>query len=204
MSIAQPSTKLEHALERFERCHREDPRLYHRRAETLPYSVWYHQRLRHWVEVLDEHASEPLRLAAACQHIRRWTVARDTFPAGPSGYKRWRSHLARVHAEIAEAILRDVGYDDDAVVRVRALLQKKGLKVDPEVQLFEDAICLVFLENELSSFADKHDDEKIVDILRKTWAKMSPRGHRRALELAAELSPRARGLVERAVAVEHG
>ena len=97
-------------------------------------------------------------------------------------------------------ILRDAGYGDDVIERVRELLVKKGLKTDPEVQLFEDAICLTFLENEYEAFATKHDEDKLVTILRKTYQKMSPRGRAAALELAGQLSDDARALVERAVA----
>jgi len=164
------------------------------------WSVRYHRRLVAWVERLDPHASEALRLAAHCQHIRRWTRPRSDYPPGLGGYKRWRSDLARFHGDRAEEVLRDVGYDDGLVKRVRALLLKKGLGADPEVQRFEDAICLTFLENEYEAFAAKHDEDALLRILRKTWKKMSPRGQAAALDLAGELSERARSLVERAVA----
>jgi hypothetical protein len=162
-------------------------------------SVVYHSRLAAWVDRLAPGASEPLRLAARCQHIERWKIPRSDYPDGLSGYKRWRTALGRFHADRAEEVLRTAGYADDVVDRVRALLVKKGLRLDPEVQLFEDAICLVFLEQELHAFAEKHDDEKLIKILQKTWKKMSPKGHAAALELAATLSARARDLVQRAV-----
>ncbi len=192
-------TRLERAVAAAERAHREDPRIVDGARET--HSTWYHRRLAHWLARLEPRPSEALLLAAACQHIRRWTVPRASFPAGLSGYKRWRSELARFHAAEAEAILRGAGYDDELVARVRALLLKKGLGADPEVQLFEDAICLTFLENELAEFAAKHDDDKLEGILHKTWAKMSPAGRRAALDLAAGLPERLRSLVRRAVGV---
>ena len=79
------------------------------------------------------------------------------------------------------------------------LLQKIRLKLDPEVQLFEDAICLVFLENEFFDFAQKHDEEKLVTILQKTWKKMSAQGHQSARELVKQLDPETRRLVEKAL-----
>src|SRR5258708_21957063 len=100
---------------RFEERHREDPRPAAGRARS--YSSWYHERLAAWVTRLAPDASEPLRLAAACQHIGRWTLPRTSFPDGLPGYKRWRSELARRHAGEAEAILRDVEYGDDVVSR---------------------------------------------------------------------------------------
>ena len=121
-------------------------------------------------------ASEVVRLAVRCQHIRRWTVPRDSYPEGRDGYRRWRTDLGRFHAETASDILRQVGYDDATVGRVQALLRKERLKADPEVQLLEDVVCLVFLRHYLAPFAAQHADEKVVGILQKTWRKMSERG----------------------------
>ena len=143
-------------------------------------------------------APEAVRLAVRCQHIRRWTVPRDTYPEGRDGYRRWRTDLARFHAETAGTILREVGYGEDTVARVGALLRKERLKADPEVQLLEDVACLVFLQYYLPAFAARHDDAKLVDILGKTWRKMSERG--RAAGLALDLDPRVSALVSRAAA----
>jgi hypothetical protein len=66
------------------------------------------------------------------------------------------------------------------------------------VQLFEDAICMVFFENEYVDLAAKHDDEKLVDILRRTWAKMSETGRRAALEMALGAAGAAARLLEAA------
>ena len=189
------SERFERAVAQFRAAHEADPRS----LGDERWSVRYHRRLVAWVDQLDPDASEALRLAAHCQHIRRWTRPRSDYPEGRGGYKRWRSDLARFHGDEAEAVLRDVGYDDDVIARVRDLLLKKGLKVDHEVQLFEDAICLTFLENEYEDFAAKHDEDKLVTILRKTWKKMSPQGHAVALRLAGQLSEDARALVVRAV-----
>ena len=94
-------------------------------------------------------------------------------------------------------ILREVGYGDATVGRVQALLRKERLKADPEVQLLEDVVCLVFLRHYLAPFAAQHEDEKVVGILRKTWRKMSERGRAAALDL--HLAPELRALVTQAV-----
>jgi hypothetical protein len=179
------------AIERFAAADAEDPRGEH--------SARYHARLAHWVRQLDESASEPLRLAARCQHVRRWEIPRADYPDGRGGYKRWRSDLARHHAACAREMLRASGYDGVSIERVEALLLKRGLKTDAEVQLLEDAICLVFLETELESFATKHARDKLLRVLRKTWNKMSPRGHAEARALAARLAPAARALLDEAL-----
>jgi hypothetical protein len=160
--------------------------------------VVYAQRMTDWLARLYPDASEALRLAARAQHIRRWEIPRDTFPMGRIGYHRWRTTLYSFHADAAEEILREVGYDDATIGRVRSLLRKERLKSDPEVQALEDVICLVFLENYFAEFAPKHDEEKVIVILRRTWAKMSDAGHAAAMKL--ELPEEARRLVERALA----
>jgi hypothetical protein len=166
----------EEAVQRFEELHRLDPRFVEVAGEAMPWSVFYHRRLAEWVERLDADASVPLRLAARCQHVLRWTIPRSSYPQGRAGYRRWRDELARMHSEQAAIVLKDTGYDEATIRRVGDLLLKRGLGRDLEVQLFEDAICLVFLENELAEFAGRHPREKIARILKKTLRKMSPRG----------------------------
>jgi hypothetical protein len=59
----------------------------------------------------------------------------------------------------------------------------------------------VFLENEISAFATQHADyprEKFVDILKKTWRKMSPRAQE--LARALDLPPAIAALVREATA----
>ena len=154
-------------------------------------------RLSLWIDRLDPSASEALRLAARCQHIERWTIARDEFPPGRVGYLQWRTKLARFHADRAESVLRGAGYDDGVIQAVRRIVTKQNLHSSPDSQTMEDALCLVFLEFELDAFLEKHpDQEKAVEILEKTWKKMSSRGRQAALGLS--LSPRARKLVEAA------
>jgi hypothetical protein len=155
------------------------------------------ERLVVAVNRLDPNASEALRLAAHCQHLRRWEIPRTEYPEGRIGYLEWRKALSRFHAESATKILRDVGYDEATIEEVRAINQKRGIKQSPDVQTMEDALCLVFLEFEADEFVSKHDAESVVDILQKTWRKMSERGHRAALALP--MSDGFRTLIERAL-----
>lgn len=156
------------------------------------------ERLASWVARLEPGASEALRLAAHCQHLERWKIARTEFPDGRAGYLQWRTRLGRFHAERAREVLAEVGYDDATIRAVETILTKQHLRSNPDSQTMEDALCLVFLEYELDAFMQKYPDEaKAVDILQKTWKKMSARGH--AAALALPLSERARALVGRAV-----
>lgn len=192
-----PADRFADALARFDRANAEDPRREPVDGEPQPRELVYARRMTAVLERYAPDAPEAVRLAARCQHIRRWTIPRDRYPVGRDGYRRWRNDLGRFHAETAGEILRDVGYDDAAIGRVQALLRKERLKADPDVQLLEDVICLVFLQHYLADFAAQHDDEKLTDILRKTWRKMSERGRAAALEI--DLAPDLRALVIRAV-----
>ena len=149
------------------------------RAIELPYSL----RLTEWVRRMVPDASEALAIAARGQHIARWSIPREDFPRGLKGYMQWREGLKAFHARRLAEILRACGYDGAMIERVRVLVTKELLPGDPESQSLEDALCLVFLETQLSEFAARKPREKTVDILRKTWAKMSPRARGLALEL---------------------
>jgi hypothetical protein len=77
----------------------------------------------------------------------------------------------------------EAGYESSATDRVKSLLQKRGIKTDQEAQALEDVVCLVFLENYFADFAATQDGEKLLNIVRKTWGKMSEKGHELALKL---------------------
>ena len=158
----------------------------------------YAQRMSAWLEMLAPNASDALRLAVRCQHLRRWSMARSAYPEGKLGYLRWRKEQSLAHAALAGEILARTGYGAETVQRVQSLVKKERVKHDAEAQLVEDAACLVFLEFEFAAFAPKHDEAKLVDILRKTWAKMSPRGQQTALGL--QLPAHLRAIVEKALA----
>ncbi len=157
----------------------------------------YSQRMSAWLDRIDPNASEALRLAARAQHIRRWTIPRSDYPMDRIGYLKWRTTLYKFHADEITNILRQVGYDEPTVARVASLVRKERIKTDPEAQSLEDVICLVFLENYFADFAAAHDEEKVINILRKTWKKMSPRGQQLALTLS--IPQDAKRLLERAI-----
>ena len=191
------SERFRDAIARFDRANAEDPNVETVDGVSHPKELLYAQRMSDALARFAPDASEIVRLAVRCQHIRRWTVPRDSYPDGRDGYRRWRTDLGRFHAEAAGDILPEVGYDAATVGRVQALLRKERLKADPEVQLLEDVVCLVFLGHYLAPFAALHEDEKVVGILQKTWRKMSERGRSSALEL--DLTAPLRELVARAV-----
>jgi len=165
-----------------------------------PRTYLYGLRMTQWLVKLYPHAPETAFLAARAQHICRWLVPRDSYPLGRRGYLEWRTRLYRLHAEKTVQLLSQVGYGSEVQAEVRRILMKRGLRRDEQVQWVEDAACLVFLEHYFAPFASGHSDEKIIDIVRKTWAKMSGQARQAALRLS--LGARERGLVQQALAVD--
>lgn len=143
--------------------------------------------------------SEALLLAARAHHIERWTVPRERYPDGRTGYLRWRTGLYQLHAGRAAAILEACGYPSDTIEATARIIRKEQLRTNPDAQALEDALCLVFLETQLNLDWQRIDDDKMVEVLRKTWRKMSQAGHDAALSL--ELDERARAIVARALEV---
>jgi Domain of unknown function (DUF4202) len=175
----------------------DDPNTIEVRGEVRPKEQAHAELMTEWLERLDPDATDAQHLAARAHHLRRWSVPRSAYPEGRAGYLRWRTALKKQHAEEVASILARVGYDTATIERTQRIIRKEALASDPEVQTHEDALCLVFLETQLAELADAQGEEKMIDIIQKTAAKMSPR----ALELAADLPMRDedRALIARAL-----
>ena len=186
--------KFSAAIRRFDAQNFRDPN----REAGQPRELLYAQRLTGWVLKLCPNASEALQLAARCQHICRWESPRENYPMTRPGYLKWRADLKKFHAEKSGAILRELGYDDDTIRRVQDLNLKKNFPADPDCCVLEDALCLVFLEFQLAPLAAKSDDEKMINAVRKSWAKMTEAGRAEALKLAC--GEREKKLIGRALA----
>lgn len=185
------------ALAAFDALNAQDPRTIEVAGEGLPYELIYGRRMSETLAAFAPEASPALQLAARAQHLERWKIPRAQYAQDRVGYLKWRNDLKVYHADRASNILRGLNVDEELIARVAFLLQKKQLRKDPETQALEDVICLVFLQYYAADFAGEHPVEKIVDILRKTWGKMSPEGQSEALKLA--LPPEVKELVGQAV-----
>ncbi|HET7537554.1 MAG TPA: DUF4202 domain-containing protein [Candidatus Didemnitutus sp.] len=186
------------ARQSIDAAHSADPK---HAADGRPAELVYAERMENWVAKLVAGASPLLRLAARCQHLERWSVPRNTFPMDRPGYLQWRKSLYKKQADRARDLLLQAGVVASEADEVAVWVSKTGLKSNAGTQALEDAACLVFLENEIEAFAAQHADyprEKFIDILRKTWKKMSPAGQKAALGLA--LPPAIAGLVRDALA----
>jgi tRNAThr (cytosine32-N3)-methyltransferase len=161
----------------------------------------YADRVEAWVAKLIPVAPPILLLAARCQHLERWLTPRATFPEGKVGYLAWRRSLYVKQADRARELLLAAGVPADEADEARTWVSKTGLKTNPGTQALEDAAVLVFLENEIGAFAAQHAEypaEKFVDILQKTWRKLSPAAQQAALGL--DLPPAIAALVRQALA----
>jgi hypothetical protein len=177
-------TPFERAMAFFDTANAEDPRLDHDGGLAVPRELLYARRMSEMLERYAPEAPELVRLAVRAQHIQRWKTPRETYPMDRAGYLRWRTGLYAFHAELAGRLMKEAGYDDASVERVKAAVGKRELKSNPDTQLLEDVTALVFLEHYMLEFsATKPDfaEEKWLDILRKTWRKMSDRAHAFAL-----------------------
>ena len=173
----------EKALKEIDRFNSQDPRQKIVDGIAHPQELAYSKSLTEWVLKLDPQASEALRIAARGQHISRWTVPRAEYPADRSGYLRWREDLKAFHAEKVGGILRDVGYEEDFIQRVKFLILKNNIKQDTDTQTLEDALCLVFFETQFMDLMEKTPVDKMKTIVRKTWKKMGPKGREIALRM---------------------
>ena len=189
--------QLEQTLAAFDAANAQDPNTELVNGVPQPKELIYSQRMTEHLQKFLPDASEALQLAARSQHICRWKIPRSDYPMDRQGYKKWRLDLAVFHGETAGEILLANNYDENLIQRVKDLLLKRSLKRDEEVQTLEDVVCLVFLEFYLEDFASKHDEPKLIDIIQKTWNKMSDKGHAAALQLP--LSPNMLTLVTKAL-----
>lgn len=165
--------------------HDEDPNKHTTSdGKEIPYETHYAEQMELYLSKRAPDASDVLKLAVCGQHFRRWEVPRDSFPKTKIGYHSWRTHLKKRQAQQVSDILKECGYSDEDVTRCLGLIQKDGLKQgEDEVQILEDVACLVFLDDQFDEFKDKHDEDKIVNILKKTWVKMSKHGQDLALQI---------------------
>lgn len=160
------------AIELFDAANAQDPNL----DEGQPRELVYGRRMSEMLARFAPAAPEAVQLAVRAQHIRRWTVPRDSYPMDRNGYLQWRTGLYKFHAETAGGLMAEAGCDAGLIERVQNAIAKKGIKVNPEAQMLEDTADLVFIEHYMLAFAGKNQDyseDKWLDIIRKTWKKMS-------------------------------
>src|ERR1051326_4435584 len=176
--------RFERALARFDEENSRDPNHELVNGVKHPRELIYAQWLTDWVLRLNPNASEELRLAARCQHLRRWEIPRNSYPMTRVGYLQWREGLKKFHAQKAGEILKEVGYPPEIITGVQNLNLKKDFPKDPETRALEDALCLVFLEHQFADLASKTAEDKMINAVQKTWKKMTEQARTEALKLS--------------------
>lgn len=196
--------RFERAIALFDAANGEDPREdIGPDGSPCPRELLYSRRMTEMMERYAPDAPEAVRLAVRAQHIQRWKIPRDTYPMDRNGYLQWRTRLYGFHAETAGRLLREAGYDDETIGRVQKAIGKRGLKVHPETQLLEDVTALAFIEHYMLEFAGQKPDyseDKWLDIIRKTWHKMSAGAQAFALSGKLKLPEPLVPLITKAVA----
>ena len=180
------SSQFDTAIALIDDANARDPNMIGADGSDHPAELIYSQRMSETLARVYPQASPELQLAVRAQHLKRWTLPRADFPMDRKGYHAWRNAAKAMHAQEAGGILTKAGFEADRIARVQALIRKERIKRDDEAQSLEDVACLVFLEHYFSAFAMKHDHEKLIGIIRKTWSKMSELGQAEALKLSMD------------------
>jgi len=151
-----------------------------------PKELIYGIRMSDWLERLYPDANEAVAIAARGQHIARWEIPRNEYPSGKAGYYKWRTALYTFHGEKLAELMEELDFNAETVRRVKQILLKKDLKTNFDTQFVEDVASLVFLSFYLDDFASRNDmnRKKLVDIIQKTWQKMSKHAQETAKTIA--------------------
>jgi hypothetical protein len=194
-------TLFKRAIALFDAANAEDPN----RDQGQPKELLYAQRMTDMIGRYAPEATEVAQLAVRAQHIRRWVVPRSDYAMTRDGYLAWRTGLYKYHAQTAGDLMREAGYDDAMIEQVKAAVGKRGLKVNPDTQMLEDVTDLVFIEHYMLAFATskpEYDEAKWLDIVRKTWKKMSERARTFATSGGIKLPEPLVPLILKAIAEE--
>ncbi|KAL1304314.1 hypothetical protein AAFC00_000717 [Neodothiora populina] len=187
------------ALKAIDEAHAQDPKKVTIDGTETPYELHYANKMTAYLDKRSPDASDVVKLAIRAQHFRRWEVPRDSYPMTRIGYHSWRTYLKKRQAQLVAPILQENGYSDEDIIKCRGMIEKQGLaQGNADTQVLEDVACLVFLDDQFEAFEKEHDEDKIIKILQKTWGKMSPEGHKLALEM--HMAQRSQELVEKALA----
>jgi len=187
------------AIQNIDAANSEDPRTEMVEGKARPRELQFTKRVYEWIQQLVDDPSEELLIAARAHTLRRWNIPRDTYPKTTVGYHQWRDALAQFHAKEAESILQSVGYSEESIEKIKALIIRENWPQDDEACALEDADCLVFLETKLRNYIDDWGQDKTIHILQRTLKKMTPNARAHAVQLSLDNIVRA--ILQRAVEI---
>ena len=180
----------ETAVALIDAANKEDPNQEIDGDKSWPKELLYGHRMSDMLERFAPQTDNIMKLAIRAQHIQRWRSPRDAYPMNRKGYHQWRTNLYKFHADTAGELLLKAGYSEQEVERAKQAIGKKSLKNNADTQLVEDIAALVFIEHYMQSFVDKHpeyDEQKWIDIILRTWKKMSEQAQQFALSGVVKL-----------------
>lgn len=193
----------ERAVALIDAANAEDPNTETADGKEWPKELLYSHRMSDILQRYMPEADEAQRLAIRAQHIQRWKSPRSDYAMDRNGYLQWRTHLYKFHAETAAALMAQADCATEDIERVKQAVGKRSLKVNRDTQLLEDVAGLTFIEHYMLEFAGKHpeyDEAKWIDIIRKTWKKMSERAHQFVLSGGITLPAPLLPLIQKALA----
>ncbi|MFA7097085.1 MAG: DUF4202 domain-containing protein [Gammaproteobacteria bacterium] len=201
--MSQQSNLFEKAIALIDAANAEDPNQEtDADGKVWPKELLYSHRMSEMLQRFAPDADDAQKLAIRAQHIQRWKSPRSAYPMNRQGYLQWRTGLYKFHADTAGELLAQAGYAEDFIERVKQAVGKRALKLNPDTQLLEDIADLVFIEHYMLDFAAKHpeyDEAKWLDIIRKTWKKMSDRAQQFALSGGIKLPEPLIPLIQKAI-----
>jgi hypothetical protein len=200
--MSQKQSTYDRALALIDAANSDDPNRVSADGKDWPKELFYSERMSDMLERYNSDADEAMKLAIRSQHIERWKSPRNAYPMDRIGYLKWRKDLYKIQANTAAELLLEAGYGEEVIGRVRNAVAKKNIKGNPDTQLLEDVTDLVFLEHYLLAFVAKHPDyseQKWIEIIQKTWNKMSDDAHAFALSGAVSLPESLVPLIRKAV-----
>lgn len=193
----------EQAVTLMDAANNEDPNIEtDENGKEWPKESLYSHRMADMIQRYKPQADHVMQLSVRGQHIQRWKSPRDAYPMDRKGYHQWRTQLYTFHANTTADLMEKAGFDETALERVKLAVGKKGIKSNPDTQCLEDVASLVFIEHYMLAFAEKHpeyDEEKWIDIIRKTWRKMSDDAHAFALSGSLKLPEPLIPLIQKSV-----
>ncbi len=194
--------KFEVAVELIDAANSEDTNLETSDGKELPKELLYSHRMSDMQQRYAADTDDAMKLALRAQHIQRWKYPRNEYPMDRKGYHLWRTNLYSFHADTVAALLLEAGYDDEFIKRVKLAVSKKSLNSNLDTQLLEDVSALVFIEHYMLAFVEKHpeyDEDKWISIIKRTWNKMTEKGHAFALSGSIKLPESLIPLIQKAV-----
>lgn len=192
------------AIALFDAANSKDPNMVKDGDKDVPKELIYSHRMVDMINRYLPDADDVGKLSVAAQHIERWQHPRKEYPMNRKGYHQWRTRLYKIHADKAAAILEQVGYDQDFIERVHLAIGKKNIKTNKDTQILEDVAALTFIEHYMAAMYEdypQYDEDKWIDIIIRTWRKMSPAAQEFALSGSVNLPEHLVPVIQKALEV---